>query len=134
MLRGLFKKKNLFKGGIKKDFGFSRKIALFFLLFFLLAQFSVFAQITYSNEVKALENSGLEKILGNIVGFFTSVYMKAICIIALGGLGVGVLMNRGEPGMVKKFIPWIVGISILLSLTVIVDLVWTGTTASNTIK
>jgi len=129
MLGKLFGRKNLSKGGIKKDSGLSKRIALFFLIFFALAQISVFATggtqgIQVQDPTGTLGSSGLSTVLGYIVGFFGSPYMKAICIIALGGLGIGVLMNRGEPGMVKKFIPWIVGIAILLSLIPIVSIIW----------
>jgi hypothetical protein len=69
-----------------------------------------------------LGNFGI--ILENIFWFFKSGYMKTICGIALGGLGIGVLMNRGEPGMVKKFIPWIAGVTIVISLSSITTLVF----------
>ena len=48
--------------------------------------------------------------------------MKAIVSIALGGLGIGLIMNRGEPGIIRKFIPWIAGCVILLSLSTITQL------------
>jgi hypothetical protein len=59
---------------------------------------------------------GLELVLGRIVWFFSSIYVKAFCIITLGALAVGLIMNRGEPGVVKKFIPWMAGIMLLRSL------------------
>ena len=84
-------------------------------------QFHVFAyQPEYKGEVTI--STGLERVLNTILKFFSSGYMKAIVSIALGGLGVGLIMNRGEPGMIKKFIPWIAGCVILLSLSTITEL------------
>ena len=104
------------------------------MIFSLVLPLTAFAQggslnfeTSASNSAGALGNSGLVRILNEIMAFFTGGIMRAICFIALGGLGIGVLMNRGEPGMVKKFIPWIVGVSILLSLNIIVKLFWEGT-------
>ena len=86
-----------------------------------------FADMTpnYSQTVDNI--GGLETVLNQILGFFRSNYMKAIVSIALGGLAVGIIMNRGEPGMVKKFIPWIAGCTLLLSLSAIVDIVFKTT-------
>jgi len=83
-----------------------------------------FADMTpnYSETVKDI--GGLSVVLNQILGFFRSNYMKAIVSIALGGLAVGMIINRGEPGMVKKFIPWIAGCTLLLSLSAIVDIVF----------
>jgi hypothetical protein len=83
-----------------------------------------FADMTpnYSEAVKDI--GGLSEVLNQILGFFSSNYMKAIVSIALGGLAVGMIINRGEPGMVKKFIPWIAGCTLLLSLSAIVDIVF----------
>jgi len=62
---------------------------------------------------------GLERVLNTILKFFSSGYMRSIVSIALGVLGIGLIMNRGEPGIIKKFIPWITGCIILLSLSTI---------------
>jgi len=66
--------------------------------------------------------TGLERLLNAILIFFSSGYMKAIASIALGVLGIGLIMNRGEPGIIKKFIPWIAGCVILLSLSTITQM------------
>jgi len=62
---------------------------------------------------------GLERLLNTILKFFSSGYTRAIASIALGVLGVGMIMNRGEPGIIKRFIPWMAGCVILLSLSTI---------------
>jgi type IV secretory pathway VirB2 component (pilin) len=98
-----------------------RTLALMLIMCFISAQLHVFAyQPEYKGEVTV--STGLEKVLNTILKFFSSGYMKAIVSIALGGLGIGLIMNRGEPGMIKKFIPWIAGCVILLSLSTITEL------------
>jgi uncharacterized membrane protein len=88
---------------------------------FIQAQFHVFAyQPEYQGTVTI--STGLENVLNTILKFFSSGYMKAVVSIALGGLGIGLIMNRGEPGIIRKFIPWIAGCVILLSLSTITDL------------
>jgi len=72
-------------------------------------------QAGYQSEVNA--SPELERLLYVILLFFSSGYMKAIVSIALGVLGIGMIMNRGEPGIIKKFIPWFAGCIILLSLS-----------------
>ena len=105
------------------------KAALFFLIFLTLSGSLAFAQFkgdgTGDNALTLLDSSGLPKILNTVLKFFSSGYMKAIVSIALGGLGIGLIMNRGEPGMIKKFIPWIAGCVLLLSLSTIVGMMGT---------
>ena len=108
---------------LKSDFQISKRTAFIMLLLMVSASFC-FADMTpnYSETVKDI--GGLSEVLNQILGFFRSNYMKAIVSIALGGLAVGMIINRGEPGMVKKFIPWIAGCTLLLSLSAIVDIVF----------
>jgi len=88
---------------------------------FISAQIHIFAyQPNYQGDV--IVSTGLEKVLNTILKFYSSGYMKAIVSIALGGLGIGLIMNRGEPGIIKKFIPWIAGCVILLSLSTITEM------------
>ena len=104
---------------------YQTKIKAVILMVVLLLPASLcFADMTpnYSETVKDI--GGLSEVLNQILGFFRSNYMKAIVSIALGALAVGMIMNRGEPGMVKKFIPWIAGCTLLLSLSAIVDIVF----------
>jgi len=108
--------------------GFAGKAALLFLVFLTLSgslAFGYKGDGTGDNALALLDSSGLPKILNTILRFFTSGYMKAIVSIALGGLGIGMIMNRGEPGMIKKFIPWIAGCVLLLSLSTIVGMMGT---------
>jgi hypothetical protein len=105
--------------------GFTCKAVLFFLVFLTLSGSLAFAYKgdgTGDNALALLDSSGLPKILNTVLKFFSSGYMKAIVSIALGGLGIGMIMNRGEPGMIKKFIPWIAGCVLLLSLSTVVGM------------
>ena len=66
----------------------------------------------------------LWSVLYNILNFFQGGYMRAICTVALGACAAGLLLNRGEPGIVKKLLPWIFAVSILLSLNGIIGLIF----------
>jgi hypothetical protein len=108
--------------------GLAGKAAIFFLIFLTLSGSLAFAYKgdgSGENSLTLLDSSGLPKILNTVLKFFSSGYMKAIVSIALGGLGIGMIMNRGEPGMIKKFIPWIAGCVLLLSLSTIVGMMGT---------
>jgi len=98
-----------------------KTLALVLFMCFISAQINIFAyQPEYQGNV--IISTGLERVLNTILKFFSSGYMKAIVSIALGGLGIGLIMNRGEPGIIRKFIPWIAGCVILLSLSTITQL------------
>jgi len=108
--------------------GFANKAAFLFLVFLTLSVSFAFGYEgtgAGENALGLLDSSGLPKILNTVLKFFSSGYMKAIVSIALGGLGIGMIMNRGEPGMVKKFIPWVAGCVLLLSLSTIVGMMGT---------
>jgi len=97
---------------MKKAFAFALVMCL------ILAHISALSfQPVYQGEVKA--PAGLERLLNAILRFFSSGYARSIASIALGAIGVGMIMNRGEPGIIKRFIPWIAGCVILLSLSTI---------------
>ena len=105
----------------------NKKSALLFVLCLSAAQINIFAFLPDYQQGAVAAPTGLEMVLNTILRFFSSGYMKAIASIALGGLGVGLIMNRGEPGIIKKFIPWIAGCVILLSLSTITELMGFGT-------
>jgi hypothetical protein len=107
----------------------TKSTSLFILIFLLLSASFCFADMTLNYGESVNDIGGLSTVLNQILGFFRSNYMKAIVSIALGGLAVGMIINRGEPGMVKKFIPWIAGCTLLLSLSAIVDIVFKSTGA-----
>ena len=98
-----------------------RTFALVLAMCLISAQVNIHAyQPDYQGSVTV--STGLDRVLNTILKFFSSGYMKAVVSIALGGLGIGLIMNRGEPGIIKKFIPWIAGCIILLSLSTITEM------------
>jgi len=98
-----------------------KAFALTLVICLVLAQInSLTFQPVYQGEVEA--STALDNVFNTIVKFFSSGYMKAVVSIALGTLGAGLIMNRGEPGIIKKFIPWIAGCVILLSLSTITQI------------
>jgi hypothetical protein len=105
----------------------TRRTSIFLLVFLLMSASFCFADMSLNYSESVNDIGGLSVVLNQILGFFRSNYMKAIISIALGGLAVGMIINRGEPGMVKKFIPWIAGCTLLLSLSAIVDIVFKTT-------
>jgi len=99
-----------------------KKTALLLVMFLVSAQLCVSAyQPEYQGDIRV--SGGLEKVLHTILKFFSSGYMKAVVSIALGCLGLGLVMNRGEPGITRKFITWIAGCVILLSLSTITEMI-----------
>lgn len=82
--------------------------------------------MAFTTSLFAQQNMGeiakLDEWARVIVGMFTSTWLKAVCIIALIAICLGmVTIGRQEPGMFKKFIPWLVGVIIMLSATQIVN-------------
>jgi len=67
---------------------------------------------------------GLERVSEIMVNFFGSWISRAIAGLAMGGIGVGIFLNRGEPGIVKKFVPWIFACMILTSFSKIIQLLF----------
>lgn len=91
-------------------FSENKKFIIFLVLF-------VSANVLFAQSSGNYSIPSLKQGLGVILGFFSSGYMRAILSIALGGLALGLISNRGEPGVLKKFIPWIAACVILLSLS-----------------
>lgn len=95
---------------------------LFFVVLFGAAALSSWAEnggSGSSNEELKLEQ--LETSLKKVIGFFTSGAMKAIFSIGLGGLFIGLALNRENPDLKKRFLFWIIGVGGLLALSSITD-------------
>ncbi|MDR3283828.1 MAG: TrbC/VirB2 family protein [Treponema sp.] len=59
--------------------------------------------------------------MNTIIGFITSPWVKGIAFVALVAECIAMLTaGRQEPGMFKKFIPWIVGTILFMSASTIV--------------
>lgn len=94
---------------------------IFLVYLFLVVGMCMYAQSSGNLSIPSLKNG-----LSIILGFFSSGYMRAILSIALGGLAIGLISNRGEPGVMKKFVPWIATCVILLSLSAITGVLFNG--------
>lgn len=96
-----------------------KKIVLILCMIFLVCV-SAFAQ-------KQGSIGKLDEWAQTLVNLLTSTWLKAICIIALVGICIGMIVaGRNEPGLIKKFIPWLIGTIILLSASDIVKYFFTG--------
>ncbi len=94
-----------------------KKIILFMVMlcFFSIALFA-------DGPIKQLDEWGLK-----LLELFSSTWVKAICAISLIGLGIGMAtVGRNEPGMMKKFIPWVIGVIVILSASGIVSYFFQG--------
>jgi hypothetical protein len=62
-----------------------------------------------------------------ILGIFTSFWMKALCAVAFIIICIrAITVGRDEPGLIKKYIPWGVGVLLLLSAGQIVNFFFNG--------
>lgn len=113
---------------------FEKIFLLFLVVFIFIPTTSLFANNDFVWNQPAVTGEGLDRlgsIVGFIVSFFSSPIMRGICMIALAGLGILVLTNRGEPGLVKKFIPWVIGCTILMALSGITSIVFPNAASGN---
>jgi type IV secretory pathway VirB2 component (pilin) len=79
---------------------FGKRIVILFLLF-AVCTFSVAAQT---------DDFGLDEKIGMVLQMLSSPWVKGIACIALIVECIGLITaGRQEPGMFKKFIPWIAG-------------------------
>lgn len=79
------------------------------LMFFIVA--AVFISASF-----AADDFGLEGKIGVILKFLSSPWVKGVACIFLVAEAIGLLTaGRQEPGMFKKFIPWIAGTVIFMA-------------------
>lgn len=112
--------KNLFSGINKK------KLLCFLLMVFVLV-LDTYADASGTNQAF----TSLKKVFGTIYAFFTSTYMLVICTIGLIVIGVGMIMNRGEPVVLKKLIPWLCAVILIGSASAICSLFFNPSTTIN---
>ena len=108
-------KTDLEKTDLQKRFNLGKhKRVIMFFLFVMLCVTTLFAA---DGNIAKLDDWA--KI---ILGLFTSRWLKPVCVIALIAICLTmVTVGRQEPGMFKKFIPWLVGVVIMLSAANIVS-------------
>ncbi len=93
---------------------------LFLVLLFFCLSVSIFAQ---ANEgISELDDWGVK-----ILGLIKSGWIQAICALAFAiEAGACIFVGRQEPGLVKKFIPWMVGTVGLLSASSVASFFFGG--------
>ncbi len=88
------------------------------LLYFLAA-----AATTYAADI--VDSLGLGSKLDDIVNIFKSKLIRVILIVAVGGCAIGLIVNKDNETMKKRFLIIAVAAIILLGVQGLVDFVWT---------
>jgi hypothetical protein len=88
-------------------------------LFYFLAA----AATSYAADIT--DSLGLGSKLDDIVNIFKSKLIRVILIVAVGGCAIGLIVNKDNEAMKKRFM--IIGVAaiILLGVQGLVDFVWT---------
>src|SRR5271157_6124203 len=88
-------------------------------LFYFLAAVAT----TYATDIT--DSLGLGSKLDDIVNIFKSKLIRVILIVAVGGCAIGLIVNKDNEAMKKRFM--IIGVAaiILLGVQGLVDFVWT---------
>ena len=101
-----------------KRMGNKKKIIAFCIVFFV----SIVCAYADTGSIGKLDNYARL-----ILGFFTSFWMKATCAVAFILICLrAITVGRDEPGLIKKYIPWGVGVLLLLSAGEIVNFFFDG--------
>jgi len=97
----------------------SRRRVLSVGFFYLL----VAAATTYATDIT--DSLGLGSKLDDIVNIFKSKLIRVILIVAVGGCAIGLIVNKDNETMKKRFL--IIGVAaiILLGVQGLVDFIWT---------
>jgi type IV secretory pathway VirB2 component (pilin) len=111
--------------------GGARKAAMLLAVGLTVAQ-GLFAQSSGSGQASGLK---VAEYVQKILDFLTNPWVKGVCVIALIVECIGMITaGRQEPGMFKKFIPWIAGTVLFMSAGSIVNMFLDLNTASTDIK
>lgn len=98
--------------------GNGKKIIAFCIVFFI----SIVCVYADTGSIGKLDNYARL-----ILGFFTSFWMKATCAVAFILICLrAITVGRDEPGLIKKYIPWGIGVLLLLSAGEIVNFFFSG--------
>ena len=81
------------------------------------------AATTYATNIT--DSLGLGSKLDDIVNIFKSKLIRVILIVAVGGCAIGLIVNKDNETMKKRFL--IIGVAaiILLGVQGLVDFIWT---------
>jgi hypothetical protein len=88
-------------------------------LFYFLAA----AMTSYAADIT--DSLGLGSKLDDIVNIFKSKLIRVILIVAVGGCAIGLIVNKDNESMKKRFLIIAVAAIILLGVQGLVDFVWT---------
>jgi type IV secretory pathway VirB2 component (pilin) len=109
MLEKLYGKAALLELKIRER-GLDKKLLTLFIFGLVLSE-GLFAQSAGGSDA-----FGIGSRIQIILDFLSSPWVKGICVIALIVECIGMITaGRQEPGMFKKFIPWIVGTVLFMS-------------------
>lgn len=110
-----------------KNFKCLNKKACVFLVLFFVATTAMFA-----SETDTTASSEMNNIVGNLVSFFQSGWVKGIACIALIAEAIGLIFAGGQnPQIFKKFLPLIAGTVIFMCAGKIITLVFGANNSQN---
>lgn len=100
------------------------KLALMLAIVAFVALSPTFAVSAESSGIDALDSFSEQ-----FLAIFTSSWVEIVCIIALiiiGILAVAGFQNGGGIQVFKTFVPWAIGVIIIMSASAITDFFWEG--------
>lgn len=88
------------------------------LLSFFLMMLVIVTIMNAANDTGTAQNK-VDSIFKTIYEFFTSGYVKVLCLAGLVWIGVKMITNRGDPNQVKALVPWLIAAIIIGSASTI---------------
>lgn len=64
----------------------------------------------------------MEDVAEKVLNLFESPLVKTVLSIALGGLAIGLIMNKDNESMKKRFVIWLIAVGLLRGMTEVVGL------------
>ena len=91
------------------------------LLSFFLMMLTIITVINAQNNGTAAGSTGknVNNIFYTIYTFFTSGYVKVLCLAGLVWIGVKMITNRGDPNQIKALVPWLIAAVVIGSASLI---------------
>lgn len=117
--------------GLKKAGVMNVKFLLCLGFLAVVACTAVFA----STDSSSTDAFGVTSHMNTLLGFISSPWVKGIACIALVAECIGLITaGRQEPGMFKKFVPWIAGTIIFMAASTITGKFMSGADGSWTVS
>ena len=112
-----------------RNFKWLNKKACVFLVLFFVAATAMFASDTSTSTSVSSE---MNNIVGNLVSFFESGWVKGIACIALIAEAIGLIFAGGQnPQIFKKFLPLIAGTVIFMCAGKLITLLYGANNSQN---